>query len=161
MRSVLPFAAFLSMFCSALALAGAPPALVVTGQIKVSNQTRAGEYHFSKADLERLQQRTIQTKTTWTPKSAFTGPTLSAILRAVGATGRPVEVVTEDQYKVVIPPGDQSRYQPILALRINGRPLEEMGFSQWMMYPLNDFRELQTADIDAKLAWRVKALVVR
>lgn len=161
MRSVLPFAAFLPMFCAALALAGAPPALVVTGQIKVSNQTRAGEYHFSKADLERLQQRTIQTKTTWTPKSAFTGPTLSAILRAVGATGRPVEVVTEDQYKVVIPPGDQSRYQPILALRINGRPLEEMGFSQWMMYPLNDFRELQTADIDAKLAWRVKALVVR
>ncbi|MCS3805661.1 hypothetical protein HNO92_003198 [Chromobacterium alkanivorans] len=161
MRSVLPFAAILSMFCAAPALAGAPPALVVTGQIKVSNQTRAGEYHFSKADLERLQQRTIQTKTTWTPKSAFTGPTLSAILRAVGATGRPVEVVTEDQYKVVIPPGDQSRYQPILALRINGRPLEEMGFSQWMMYPLNDFRELQTADIDAKLAWRVKALVVR
>ena len=56
------------------ALAGAPPALVVTGQIKVSNQTRAGEYHFSKAELERLQQRTIQTKTTWTPKSAFSGP---------------------------------------------------------------------------------------
>lgn len=56
---------------------------------------------------------------------------------------------------------DQSRYQPILALRINGHPLEEMGFSPWMMYPLNDFRELQTADIDAKLAWRVKTLVVR
>ena len=79
----------------------------------------------------------------------------------VGAAGRPVELVTEDQYKVVIPPGDQSRYQPILALRINGHPLEEMGFSPWMMYPLNDFRELQTADIDAKLAWRVKTLVVR
>lgn len=161
MRSILSFATLLSLFCTAPSWAGAPPALVVTGQIKVSNQARAGEYHFSKAELERLQQRTIQTKTTWTPKSAFSGPTLSAILRAVGAAGRPVEVVTEDQYKVVIPPGDQSRYQPILALRINGRPLEEMGFSQWMMYPLNDFRELQTADIDAKLAWRVKALVVR
>ena len=161
MKAIPPLAAALSLFCTSLTLAGTPPALVVTGQIKVSNQARAGEYHFSKAELERLQQRTIQTKTTWTPKSAFSGPTLSAILRAVGAAGRPVEVVTEDQYKVVIPPGDQSRYQPILALRINGRPLEEMGFSQWMMYPLNDFRELQTADIDAKLAWRVKALVVR
>ena len=137
MKSILPLAAALSLSCSAFALAGAPPALVVTGQIKVSNQTRAGEYHFSKAELERLQQR------------------------VVGAAGRPVELVTEDQYKVVIPPGDQSRYQPILALRINGRPLEEMGFSPWMMYPLNDFRELQTADIDAKLAWRVKTLVVR
>ena len=161
MKSILPLVAALSLSCSPFALAGAPPALVVTGQIKVSNQTRAGEYHFSKAELERLQQRTIQTKTTWTPKSAFSGPTLSAILRVVGVAGRPVELVTEDQYKVVIPPGDQSRYQPILALRINGHPLEEMGFSPWMMYPLNDFRELQTADIDAKLAWRVKTLVVR
>ena len=161
MKAIPSLAAALSLFCASFTLAGTPPALVVTGQIKVSNQTRAGEYHFSKADLERLQQRTIQTKTTWTPKSAFSGPTLSAILRVVGAAGRPVELVTEDQYKVVIPPGDQSKYQPILALRINGRPLEEMGFSPWMMYPLNDFRELQTADIDAKLAWRVKALVVR
>lgn len=136
--------------------------LVVKGNIGVFNDAARREYRFSEQDLLKLPQRTIQTKTTWTPKSAFSGPAIDDILRTAGSRGTQIDVVTYDDYKVTLPISDLARYHPIMARFLNGKPLERRDFGPlWVMYPVSDFSELQKVKSDAKLAWQVRYIVVR
>ena len=136
--------------------------LTVRGGAGMFNDAGRSEYRFTESELLRLPQRTITTRTTWTPKSVFSGPGLSDILRAVGARGSKIELVTYDEYKVILPLSDLDKYHPIIARFINGKPLERRDFGPlWVMYPVSDFAELQKVKADAKLAWQIKTIVVR
>ncbi|OHX12421.1 hypothetical protein [Chromobacterium sphagni] len=152
----------LALALCATAQAAADPILIVKGKIGVFNNASRTEYRFDEGSLLRLPQRTISTKTTWTAKSAFSGPAISDILRVVAAGGSQIDVVTYDEYKVTLPLSDLERYHPIMARFINGKPLQRRDFGPlWVMYPVSDFAELQKVKSDAKLAWQVKYIVVR
>ena len=64
-----------------------PLALDIDGEVHVTNNTAHTSYHFSEAQLLKLPTHAISTSTTWTPRSTFTGPLLSDVLKAVGAYG--------------------------------------------------------------------------
>ncbi|MDH0342138.1 molybdopterin-dependent oxidoreductase [Chromobacterium haemolyticum] len=136
--------------------------LVVKGNIKVFSDEKAKEYRFTEEQLLKLKQRSIVTKTTWTPTSTFSGPEIADILNIVGAQGSKVEAITYDDYKVTIPIEDFAKYKAIMARFMNGKPLERRNYGPlWIMYPVSDYPELQTVKSDAKLVWQIRQLVVR
>lgn len=59
-------------------------------------------YHFSEADLLKLPVHTITTSTTWTPKSTFSGPLLSDVLKLVDARADGIELRTIDDYSYTV-----------------------------------------------------------
>ena len=135
--------------------------LIVKGNIGVFNDKNKKEYYFTEAELGRIKQYNIVTKTTWTPMSTFTGPLIADVLSIVKARGTKVEVVTYDDYKIILPISDFYRYRPIFARYLNGKVLQRRDYGPlWIMYPISSFSELQTVKADAKLVWQVKYIMV-
>lgn len=79
---------------------------------------------FDRAMLEALPQVTLTADfPAGSPPRSFTGPRLSALLKAVGATGTMVKLTAVDSYTAEIQMADIARYDPVLAIAEDGRPL--------------------------------------
>jgi len=152
------------MLFSSAAFAGDEVLLTVTGNISRSNQADKKTYVFSFRDLTKLPATTIHTKTTWTPESDFVGPTISDILKAVGASpnAKQINVITLDNYPATIPIEEIKKWEVILAHSQNGKRLT-LGAKGplWIIYPIDNYK----ADLDnnatrSKLAWAVKGFVI-
>lgn len=116
----------------------------------------------TQADLDALPQKTILTSTTWhTERMEFTGPLLADVLHSCKKRIRPrhLKVSALNDYSVLIPYADLPRWRPILASRINGKPfpVSKKG-PLWVMYPVDQHKELQNLDTDTKLIWQVSKL---
>jgi hypothetical protein len=138
-------------------------ALDVDGKVRVTNNAAHTAYHFSEAQLLALPAHSITTATTWTPRSTFTGPLLSDVLKAVGAYGSQIEIHTLDDYTCVVPVADADRYGVVLAYAMNGQRLKVSNFGPlFLIYPRDQFpMELDGAAGDAKFAWQIKSMTIR
>lgn len=97
----------------------------------------------------------------WPAMSTFEGPLLADVLAAAGATGTTLRAVALDGYASEIPLADLQKYPVLLALKRDGKYLGIGGRGPaWIVYPREDFAELQAAPDDAGLAWAVFVLVV-
>jgi hypothetical protein len=159
---VLLCALFLAMAVLAPAYA-AQLTLDVKGKITQTNDAGHSVFHFSEAQLLALPAHSITTSTTWTPRSTFTGPALSDILKTVGAFGTVLEIHTLDDYICTIPVEDARRYGVIVAYSMNGNRLKVSDFGPlFLIYPRDQFpAELQGALGDAKFAWQIKAIIIK
>jgi hypothetical protein len=99
----------------------------------------------------------------WTSKSVFTGPSLSDILKIVGAQGDAMELSTLDDYTIAIPLADAARYGVILAYSMNGKRLPISDFGPlFLIYPRDAHRdELSSAVATARFVWQINSLVVK
>jgi hypothetical protein len=160
MKSLRIHAAWLVLAIAPMAHAAPPLQLDVEGKISRTNDPSHTVYHISEAELLKLPAHTIVTSTRWTPKSTFTGPLFSDVLKLVGATGRTVEFVTLDDYTVSMPASNAERYGAILAYSMNGKRLEVRDFGPlFLVYPRDTYpSELTGAAADARFVWQVKAL---
>jgi hypothetical protein len=152
------------LFAIAPLVRAAPPlALEVQGKISRTNDASHTVYRISEAELLKLPVHTIVTSTRWTPKSTFTGPLFSDVLKLVGATGRTVECLTLDDYTVSMPASNAERYGAILAYTMNGKRLEVRDFGPFfLVYPRDTYpSELTGAAADARFVWQVKALILK
>ncbi|MCP3727394.1 molybdopterin-dependent oxidoreductase [Paraburkholderia sp. CNPSo 3272] len=165
--------------CAAVvALAGAAPffapsaqaagstgslSLDVDGGVRVTNDASHTAYHFSEAQLLALPAHSITTATTWTPRSTFTGPLLSDVLKAVGADGSQIEIHTLDDYTCVVPVADAARYGVVLAYEMNGQRLKVSNFGPlFLIYPRDQHPlELDGAAGDSKFAWQIKSMTIK
>lgn len=143
----------------------APPALAldVDGEVRMTNNAAHTSFHFGEAQLLKLPSHSISTSTTWTPKSTFTGPLLSDVLKAVGAYGSQIEIHTIDDYTCVVPVADAARYGVVLAYEMNGRRLKVSDFGPlFLIYPRDQYPlDLDGAAGDAKFAWQIKSMTIK
>ncbi|MBN3858272.1 molybdopterin-dependent oxidoreductase [Paraburkholderia sp. Ac-20340] len=156
-------AAALPLPRTARAAAGGALALDVDGQVRVTNNAAHTAYHFSEADLLKLPVHAISTATTWTPRSTFTGPLLTDVLKTVGAYGSQIEIHTIDDYTCLVPMSDAARFGAVLAYAMNGQRLKVSDFGPlFLIYPRDQFPlELDGAAGDSKFAWQIVSMTIK
>lgn len=132
----------LALFCAfplrALEPAQGPVLLTVTGAISVTNAE--GRADFDRAMLESLDWQEVTTYSEFfTGPERLAGPTLSSLLRALGATGRSMQAHAVDDYMIEIPVSDADRYDVIVALDRGGEPMRIRNKGPiWLIYPTSD-----------------------
>jgi hypothetical protein len=144
-----------------LARPSGPVLLTVTGAIARTNGPAGAD--FDQAMLEALGVEHLTTTTNWTDgKAVFDGVPLSKILQAVGASGTTVVAIALDEYSIEIPVEHFARYNVLLAMRMNGRPLPPNDKGPlWIVYPRDDHAELRNPAYNAYWVWQLRTLNVR
>lgn len=140
-----------------------PLSLDIDGEVRVTNNAAHTGYHFTEAQLLKLPVHAISTSTAWTPRTTFTGPLLSDVLKTVGAYGSEIEIHTLDDYVCDVPVADAGRYGVVLAYAMNGRRLKVSDYGPlFLIYPRDQYpQELVGAAGDAKFAWQIKSMTIK
>lgn len=152
-----------------------PVVLTVYGAVTQANRGPSDAFHdallhqwgvtferaaaFDRAMLEGLgMHKATAGFDSWPGTFTFAGPRLAHVLAAAGASGDVVRIVGVDRYDVEIPVADLNRYDVILALTRDGRPLDLGGHGPaWIIFPRD---KLQPAD-DALFVWGVVLMEVK
>jgi len=137
-----------------------PVLLTVSGLI---SQRNAGDSAaFDSAMLNALPVSQIVTKTPWHAAPAkFSGPALKAVLNAVGAKGKVFRLTALDKYEGSIPVEDIERYDPILALRLDGKELNIRNRGPiLLMYPFDSYPQIDTDVYYGRSVWQLLRIVV-
>jgi hypothetical protein len=132
--------------------------LTVKGAIERTNAD--GKAELDLAMLEKIGTSQVQTSTPWTDgRPTFEGVRMRDLLERLGAHGPTVTVVALNDYKMQIPVDDFMSYPVLLAFRMDGKKLRvrEKG-PLWLVYPQDEFPELQNKPTQAKWVWQVKEI---
>lgn len=135
--------------------------LRVTGNIAIRNAPDAAE--FDAAMLDELGLTEMVTRTPWTEGEVhFSGISPKTLLEAVGGTGMYLDAIALNDYRVEIPMQDVDRLGPLLATRVDGRPLRVRDKGPlWFVYPWSERPDLDTIEYHSRSIWQIKTLVVR
>lgn len=138
------------------------PLLTVTGNISRINNVSGRSFEFSDAEFLALPQSGITTATAWTPVSVFVGPTLLAVMAAVGVTGGTLNFRALDDFSGSIPWEDLVRYGVILAHSQNGERLNIKRWGPlWTIYPRDRFPDaLKGPTAESRFIWQVNRIEV-
>ena len=117
---------------------------------------------FDMAMLESLPQHIIETTTDWTEGvMEFQGPLARDVLDAAGASGETVVARALNDYSIEIPSSDFTQYDVIMALQQNGAVLSRRDKGPiWIVYPRDDYEELQTAEYNSRWIWQLREITV-
>ncbi|MCF8483361.1 MAG: molybdopterin-dependent oxidoreductase [Rhodospirillum sp.] len=113
---------------------------------------------FSLSDLKALGTRTITTTTPWTgdEEPTFTGPLLRTVLAAANEAGRTLTITAQDGYSVQIPFMDTVDWDMILAIEMDGNPLDPTTYGPaWIIYPYDTNPVLITAPYQERSVWKI------
>ncbi len=135
--------------------------LAVSGAIENTNADGVAE--FDRDMLEALGMTQVQMETQWTRgRPVFEGVLASALLDAVGARGETARAVALNDYVVEIPLDDFRRYPVVLALKMEGRYMRVRDKGPiWVVYPHEQFEELQSVEIQTRWIWQLRRLEIR
>lgn len=144
----------------ALHAPGGTVVLSVGGRIAHTNQgERAG---LDMAMLEALAQQNITTKTPWFKQARkFTGPLLRDVLNLVGAKGTTLRIAALNDYRIDVPSDDTQRFDVVLALQIDDKPItvREKG-PLFMIYPFDSDAALRNPLYYSRAVWQLKSIDV-
>lgn len=147
------------MLVSPLAAADDPMLVLRNATAPAQQEVRLGE-----ADLLALPQVTVRTSTEFTDGVVeFTGPLARDVLAQIAAgTAKTAHMVAANQYAVDIPTGDFAAYDVIFAMQANGQrlSLRDKG-PLWVIYPLDDHKELQDPLYNIRLIWQLTEVELR
>lgn len=133
------------------------PILTLTGKVAGSKVT------FSAAEIDALPSVEIVTDTPWYDgPRRFEGPTLASVLAAAGASGTELEVSALNGYSTRLPAADATRYDPIMARRIDGSVLSVRDKGPlFIVYPFDARPETNNEVFIARSVWQVSGIEVR
>ena len=134
--------------------------LTVSGKLGASN--RAGKAVFDMAMLEALPQKTFTTMTPWekTPVK-FSGPLLRDVLAAVKAQGSTLKAVALNDYKITIPLEDTTKFDLMLAHRMNDKPIPVRTKGPlFVVYPFDSNPTLQSTVYYERSIWQLGGLEI-
>lgn len=137
-----------------------PVVLTLSGRVSKPNQGPVAA--FDMAALEALPQRSHTTATPWFPQSRkFTGPLLSDVLAAAGASGETLRTEALNDYRVDLPMDDVRRYGVILARMLDDKPISvrEKG-PLFVIYPFADHPEIRNTVFYSRCIWQLKSIAV-
>jgi hypothetical protein len=135
--------------------------LTVVGRgLRVNAGDRAD---FDMAMLEALPQHEFITQTPWFKGARrFSGPLLRDVLAAAGATGRSLQAVALNNYKVDIPLDDALRFKLLLATRMDGQPMTVRNKGPlFIVYPFDESADLRSERYYSRSAWQLRTIEVR
>lgn len=153
--------ALLSLPAAALEPARGKVVLTIRGRLGKPN--RGAEAEFDMDMLAALPQHSITQSTPWYPgPRKFTGPLLRDVLAAAGASGRSVEAIAINDYKVPIPVEDLHEHEVILARLLDDQPMSvrEKG-PLFIIYPFASNPKLRSSIYYSRSAWQLRTLEVR
>lgn len=161
-----PLLALIFALCAAsLPAAELPPPdreviLTVTGSIAHTNGD--GVARFDRGMIDALPQRETRTTTPWYDGSqSFTGPLVSAILDAVGATGGTVRVHALNDYNADVPVQDFRDHPVIFATKRNGRVLTVRDKGPlFIIYPFDEEPSLFNELYFGRSVWQIVRIEV-
>lgn len=137
-----------------------PVILTVGGNI---SQRNAGDY--AEFDAEMLDSIAVTQLTTASPWHAnpviFTGPSLSSVLKVVGAQGKVLKMTAMNKYETSVPFGDAANFGPVLARRANGNELtiRQKG-PLFMIYPFDRMPQLKNDTYYTRSIWQLQQIIV-
>jgi hypothetical protein len=130
-------------------------------EIAVSGGAMPGPALIGSEQLASLPAHEITTATPWTGNARFSGPRFTDVLALLGAHGFKVSLIAIDDYKVDLSMADIERYQPILALSMNGDRLPPRGRGPfWLMFLFDDHPELQNDAWYFRAIWQIDRIRV-
>ena len=137
-----------------------PVILAVSGDIAETNQDDLAA--FDRTMLEALGSVSLTTTTAWTEGPVtFEGPLVRDVLSLVGAEGTVVTATALNDYAVDIPFTDFQDYDVLLALEMNGERMSVRDKGPiWIVYPRDEYAELQTVEYNARWIWQLRSLNV-
>jgi hypothetical protein len=117
---------------------------------------------FDRAMLDALPQRETVTGTPWHEgPQRFVGPTIAALLQAVGAQGSRLRVIAVNDYSAELPMEDVLSLPVILASRQNGEPMSLRGKGPlFVIYPFDEVPGLLNETTLSRSVWQVRAIEV-
>ncbi|MBT0959456.1 molybdopterin-dependent oxidoreductase [Alphaproteobacteria bacterium KMM 3653] len=134
--------------------------LEVSGEIAATNDA-AGAL-FDEAMLRALDWQEVETHTSFTTGlQKFAGPSLSAVLGAVGAEGVTLKATAVNDYFVEIPVSHAQEHSVILAMEMNGEKmrLRDKG-PIWVVYPQSE-EEVPFKRFDNEMIWQLNRLHIQ
>jgi hypothetical protein len=130
-------------------------------EIAVSGGAMSKPALIESEQLASLPAHEITTATPWTGSTRFSGPRFTDVLAQLGARGSKVSLIAIDDYKVDLSMADIERYQPILALSMNGERLPPRGRGPfWLMFPFDNHPELQNDAWYFRAIWQIDRIRV-
>ncbi|MFO0995341.1 MAG: hypothetical protein U1F33_01565 [Alphaproteobacteria bacterium] len=151
---------------AAAALAALPkpsgdPVLTITGKVRETNGPWGAAFDWS--TLETLPHVVIRTTTPWTEGvQQFEGVLVRDVLAAAGGRGDTVKAMAAGERAVEIPAVDFERYAVIIAFRQNGSPIAAGNKGPlWIVYPLDEHREIQNSEFHARMIGQLRELRIR
>ena len=135
--------------------------LRIAGDIGLTNQ--GNEAHFDRKMIKALPGQVLKTGTSVTEGvNRFEGVLMRDILAKVEANGETVVATALNDYVVEIPMEDFYHYDVIAALSMDGeRLLPRDKGPIWIVYPRDDFQELQDIRYDYRWVWQLMHIEVR
>ncbi len=121
-----------------------------------------GSAQFDLAMLDALEQRETVTETPWHEGvQTFTGPRLSTLLAAAGASGSELRIVAVNDYAATMPWQDTQDHEVILASRRNGETMSvrETG-PLFVIYPFDEDPSLRDEVFFSRSVWQVHMIEV-
>ena len=176
MRIGTPFVAMLQKAAGIVAVVGAltlpalaldplatptgPVLLTVSGNVEVTNSEDGAD--FDREMLYALGLTELVTTTAWTDgPQTFRGVPLQTVLDRIGATGTTITATALNDFVTQIPYEEATKYSILLATHMNG---EEMSVRErgplWIVYPRDEFPELQQPEFNDRWAWQLRALEI-
>jgi hypothetical protein len=135
--------------------------LTISGNIQNANHPDGAAFDLDM--LEAMESTTIETKTPWTEGvTRFTGVLLDQLLEAAGTESRMLKMSAEDGYIYEPLKPMDSKYPIIVAYKKDGEymSLRQLG-PLWVMYPFDDYPELNTEENRAACVWQLKHMEVK
>lgn len=138
-----------------------PVVLSVTGKITRTNAD--GMANFDMAMLDRLGRKIISTSTPWTDGTQeFGGVLVRDVLDAAGARGETVDAIALNDYSYTIRIKDFRDYPVLIASTLNGEPMRVRDKGPlWIIYPMDQFKELRKPEIEYRMVWQLRTLDVK
>lgn len=117
---------------------------------------------FSLKDLESFPQITFTSFSPWTEGvHEFTGIPLKSFVEQFDPSFTQIELTARDNYQVTFAAEDLMDTWPILAIYMNGDPISPRTKGPfWVVFPFDDYPELQREDLYARSIWQVQHLKI-
>lgn len=138
-----------------------PVILTISGNITKTNNGDKADFDLEM--LHALGTRAMSMTTSWTDGTQeFSGVLMRDLMAAVGAAGKTVEAIALNDYTYGINIEDFSLYPVILATKLNGRIIKVRDKGPlWIIYPLDEFTEIQQGSIERRMVWQLRQLTVQ
>lgn len=138
-----------------------PIVLTVTGNISHTNRGEAAVFDYDM--LKDLEQGQIATANPWADGiNTYIGPLGTAILEAVGAQSDQLMLQALNDYSAPVPVSDLSEFSVIFATHKNDRRLSVRDRGPlFLIYPFDDFPELNSERYHNRSVWQIDRIQVR
>lgn len=131
-------------------------------KIELSNGSSVAATTLSDEQLLALPQVVIKTNSPWTEAvMEYEGPTLWSVLQEIDATGRDLELVALNDYSIRLNSDQITADWPIIARLQNGKTMSvRQKGPYWLMFPFDDYQEMQTEAFYALSIWQLSHIKV-